>query len=128
MGFCTVPIVEKKSSRIMAILNIFIPGSGPILAAILLKRKTKKLDGGMIAAGILMFCTSALVVGFIWGISWNIRLFKNSTTDLTIAEIDFRSKKSKDATSSQATPDASAPPIDVENPTNKPQPTPSLTS
>lgn len=138
MGLCTVPVAEKTTGLILGLINIFFPGVGAIVAAVLLQASSGELDTALLVAGILMLFTSWLLVGWIWAIVWGVQVITKATDEPGKAEIDLGLNKAKDvnapaqpaadaAVPSDAAPAAPAPvagPVDVENPTAPPPPPP----
>eukprot|EP01095_Lingulamoeba_sp_RSL-Kostka_P012858 TRINITY_DN5182_c0_g1_i1.p1 TRINITY_DN5182_c0_g1~~TRINITY_DN5182_c0_g1_i1.p1 ORF type:complete len:132 (+),score=2.09 TRINITY_DN5182_c0_g1_i1:45-440(+) len=65
-----IPKVKKPYHIVCFVLNIFIPGSGTIIAAIM-----DKMDWVNIVFGIIQFLTFIIILGWIWSIIWGYAIY-----------------------------------------------------
>ena len=81
-----VPEVEHAATAIcLVVLNIFIPGSGTLLAALL----TKEQDPVVVAdatIGFAQFLMSFFFVGWLWSVWWGVLIYRNTTERKTATE------------------------------------------
>ena len=103
MGFMedlckTVPKAESKCvGVIFFILNIIIPGTGTIFAAI-----NQNCIGVQIIVGILQFFSSPILfIGWVWSIIWGYKIFEKSGSQLP-KDIEAQENPTKQATKQTA--------------------------
>ena len=65
----SVPSMDKTMALVMLIINIFFPGFGTIIGALV--GKTSEV-GLQIVIGIIQLLTAWLLIGWIWAIWWGI--------------------------------------------------------
>ena len=69
-----VPKVDKMIAIVLLVVNIFLPGIGTIVAAIM-----DGFDVKNVIFGCLQFLLAALLIGWVWAIFWSILMIKRSS-------------------------------------------------
>jgi len=73
-----VPILHNIWAYICFVLNVIIPGTGTILAAVLGQSDFNKTQG---VIGFFQFLTSVYLIGWIWSIYWGYLIVAKSKGD-----------------------------------------------
>ncbi|KAL9644629.1 hypothetical protein ABK040_015368 [Willaertia magna] len=72
-----IPKVEEPWPLLLFIINIFFPGIGTIIAAVMCKKEEKKNFN--LICGLLQFFLGCLCIGWIWSIVWGYLIFRRGT-------------------------------------------------
>ena len=81
-----VPILHNIWAYVCFGLNLLIPGTGTILAAMLGKTEFD-INKTQVILGILQLLTSVYIIGWIWSVFWGYLIVKRSKGD----HAEFRS-------------------------------------
>ena len=67
-----VPSVPKATGLLVLILNIFLPGTGSILAGL------QSNSSSCVFIGVIQFFLFGLLFGWIWSIWWGVLIYNKS--------------------------------------------------
>lgn len=67
-----VPSVPKATGLLVLILNIFLPGTGSILAGL------QANSSSCVFIGVIQFFLFGLLFGWIWSIWWGVLIYNKS--------------------------------------------------
>ena len=68
-----VPQVDKTMALIMLVINVFLPGIGTIIAAVLDDSNMTK-----ILIGVAQFILAMFLIGWLWAIVWGIFMLQKA--------------------------------------------------
>ena len=86
-----VPKVNTPWNVLLALLNVFFPGIGTLLCS-LWGEPCSKVQA---IIGVLQFCMSFLLVGWIWSIVWSYFIMKKSCSNEELVKFYTKAKKLK---------------------------------